>query len=81
MRREVLKARSRHPGAAVMLIGTDLPDLECRDLIRAIEPLQNAPLVLGPARDGGYWLLGLAAADRGAARAQPVPAATQCYRE
>ena len=66
MRREVLKARSRHPGAAVMLIGTDLPDLECRDLIRAIELLQNAPLVLGPAKDGGYWLFGLAAADRGA---------------
>ena len=62
MRREVLRARSAHPGAPVMLIGTDLPDLSPRDLIRAIELLQNSPLVLGPSRDGGYWLMGLGAA-------------------
>ena len=68
MRREVLRARSAHPGAPVMLIGTDLPDLSPRDLIRAIELLQNSPLVLGPSRDGGYWLMGLGAAPAGAPR-------------
>ena len=66
MRREVLRARSAHPGAPVMLIGTDLPDLSPRDLIRAIELLQNSPLVLGPSRDGGYWLMGLGAGPAGA---------------
>ena len=68
MRREVLRARSAHPGAPVMLIGTDLPDLSPRDLIRAIELLQNSPLVLGPSRDGGYWLMGLGAGPAGAPR-------------
>ena len=68
MRREVLRARSTHPGAPVMLIGTDLPDLSPRDLIRAIELLQNSPLVLGPSRDGGYWLMGLGAGPAGAPR-------------
>jgi len=68
MRREVLRARSAHPGAPVMLIGTDLPDLSPRDLIRAIELLQNSPLVLGPSQDGGYWLMGLGAATAGAPR-------------
>ena len=68
MRREVLRARSAHPGAPVMLIGTDLPDLSPRDLIRAIELLQNSQLVLGPSRDGGYWLMGLGAATAAAPR-------------
>ena len=61
MRREVLQARRSHPGAPVILIGTDLPDLAPRDLIRAVEFLHNSPLVIGPSRDGGYWLLGLSA--------------------
>ena len=50
----------------MILIGTDLPDLAPRDLIRAIELLHNSPLVIGPSRDGGYWLLGLAATVQGA---------------
>ena len=66
MRREVLRARSAHPGAPVMLIGTDLPDLSPRDLMRAMELLHDSPLVLGPSKDGGYWLLGLGAATPGA---------------
>ena len=66
MRREVLRARSAHPGAPVMLIGTDLPDLSPRDLMRAMELLHYSPLVLGPSKDGGYWLLGLGAATPGA---------------
>ena len=68
MRREVLRARSTHPDAPVMLIGTDLPDLSPRDLIRAMERLHDSPLVLGPSQDGGYWLLGLGAATPGAPR-------------
>ena len=43
----------------VIVIGTDLPALETSDLDSAAEALLRAPLVLGPARDGGYWLIGL----------------------
>lgn len=43
----------------VVLIGSDLPRLEARDLAAAFETLERRPLVLGPAADGGYWLIGL----------------------
>lgn len=43
----------------VVLIGTDLPGLECRDLTTALALLQRDRLVIGPATDGGYWLIGL----------------------
>lgn len=43
----------------VVLIGTDLPGLECRDLTKALALLQRHRLVIGPATDGGYWLIGM----------------------
>ena len=43
----------------VVLIGTDLPDLAGADLAAAFRGLDGGPLVLGPAQDGGYWLIGL----------------------
>ena len=43
----------------VVLIGTDLPDLAGADLAAAFGALEAGPLVLGPALDGGYWLIGL----------------------
>ena len=64
MRRAVLRARALHPGAPVILIGTDLPDLAPGDLIRAIDHLRASSVVIGPSRDGGYWLFGLAAKER-----------------
>lgn len=42
----------------VVLIGTDLPGLEPGDLEQAFVELNQAPVVLGPACDGGYWLIG-----------------------
>ena len=42
-----------------LVIGTDLPELNPDDLKRAIEQLQTHDLVVGPASDGGYWLLGI----------------------
>ena len=58
---EVLRARSCRPLTPVILIGTDLPDLHQQDLLTAIDRLNHSPLVLGPSRDGGYWLIGLGA--------------------
>ena len=43
----------------VVLIGSDLPGLEPGDLTQAFALLEHSPLVLGPASDGGYWLIGL----------------------
>ncbi|MEM1319702.1 MAG: DUF2064 domain-containing protein [Bacteroidota bacterium] len=44
---------------AVIAIGNDTPDL-CTDLLRQAErQLQSHPLVLGPAKDGGLYLIGL----------------------
>lgn len=46
---------------AIVLVGSDLPRLAAVDLQQAFAALQRVPLVLGPAADGGYWLIGLRA--------------------
>jgi rSAM/selenodomain-associated transferase 1 len=43
----------------VVLIGTDCPSLEGKHLIQAFEALDQSDLVLGPAKDGGYYLIGM----------------------
>ena len=57
-----LGARLARVGAPVLLIGSDCPDLTAAHLGAAAKALETAPAVLGPAGDGGYWLLGLARA-------------------
>jgi rSAM/selenodomain-associated transferase 1 len=53
-------ARACREGAQqVLLIGTDLPLLTGADLEAAFAAFSHSPLVLGPASDGGYWLIGL----------------------
>lgn len=44
-----------------IIIGTDCPGLTSDILHQAITALDNNTLVLGPAFDGGYYLIGLAA--------------------
>lgn len=43
----------------VVIVGTDCPWLEASDLEEAFEALGRSEVVIGPAEDGGYWLLGL----------------------
>lgn len=43
----------------VILIGTDCPELNAKLMFQAFEELIQHDLVLGPARDGGYYLIGL----------------------
>lgn len=43
----------------VVLVGSDLPQLELADLERALRAVRMGRAALGPSRDGGYWLLGL----------------------
>jgi rSAM/selenodomain-associated transferase 1 len=42
----------------VILIGTDVPDLQGAILDEAFESLQKKSVVIGPAFDGGYYLIG-----------------------
>jgi len=43
----------------VIIVGTDCPGLTAALLQRGFEALQFHDLVLGPAKDGGYYLIGL----------------------
>ena len=48
------------PPYPTLFIGADAPDLGPDHLRAAADALGRAPAVIGPAEDGGYWLLGLA---------------------
>ena len=43
----------------VVLIGTDFPDLPVEIIEKAANSLASKDAVIGPARDGGYYLIGL----------------------
>ncbi|MBH8555080.1 TIGR04282 family arsenosugar biosynthesis glycosyltransferase [Nostocaceae cyanobacterium CENA357] len=43
----------------VIIIGIDCPEVNCQILTKAFEQLHTCNLVLGPAIDGGYYLIGL----------------------
>ncbi len=44
---------------AVVIIGTDIPDLTAVDVTSAFSVLKQKKMALGPAKDGGYYLIGL----------------------
>jgi rSAM/selenodomain-associated transferase 1 len=46
--------------ATVVLLGTDSPTLPIPFIVQAFEELEGADIVIGPATDGGYYLIGLA---------------------
>ncbi|HEX5252643.1 MAG TPA: DUF2064 domain-containing protein [Mycobacterium sp.] len=56
-------------GLPVLQIGMDTPQVSADLLTDCAHRLLEAPAVLGPARDGGWWLLGVA-----------EPAMAQCLR-
>ena len=56
-------------GHPVLQIGMDTPQVTAELLARCARQLLHAQAVLGPARDGGWWVLGL-----------QTPAAAQCLR-
>ena len=64
MKKQVLLAQkhfqpNKRPFRSIIIIGTDLPELSVRDLTCAVAALNTNEMVLGPANDGGYWLIGL----------------------
>ena len=61
------RALARYRNVAV--IGTDCPGLTRAHIAAAFAALKRTPFTLGPARDGGFWLLG---ARSGAAAARAM---------
>ena len=49
--------RGLPPGPAV-IVGSDIPDIQSHHIWRAFCCLGEGDWVFGPARDGGYWLIG-----------------------
>jgi len=50
---------AKRAGAPSLIFGVDIPDLSPGILNAAREAVQRHDLVLGPARDGGFYLVGL----------------------
>jgi uncharacterized protein len=51
---DVLRRHSR-----AVLVGSDVPDIKAHHLSKAFHLLEKVPVVIGPAADGGYYLIGL----------------------
>ena len=46
------------PPGPVVIVGSDIPDIRARHVAEAFGALGDHDWVLGPAGDGGYWLIG-----------------------
>jgi len=49
--------------AKALLLGMDSPTLPLRYISNAFEQLEDVDVVLGPAMDGGYYLIGVSGSD------------------
>ena len=56
-----LGARLARVVPPAILLGADIPGLEARHLCEAATALAHSDVVIGPAHDGGYYLLGFTA--------------------
>lgn len=43
----------------VILIGSDIPEIQSKDILKAFDILENKDLCFGPTLDGGYYLVGM----------------------
>jgi rSAM/selenodomain-associated transferase 2/rSAM/selenodomain-associated transferase 1 len=57
--RNALQAALDRGDRPVVLVGTDIPAMTAEHLETAFRALNRHDLVLGPSRDGGYWLIGM----------------------
>ena len=48
-----------HGTGPVVLIGSDIPGVGRDHIAHAFTALRTSPSVIGPAKDGGFWLVGL----------------------
>jgi rSAM/selenodomain-associated transferase 1 len=59
--RRLQAALRAHASGPVMIIGTDCPDATAGQIAKALKVLPRHGAVLGPALDGGFWLIALSA--------------------
>lgn len=55
----VIEGEFRRGAGKVIVVGADCPRLHERHLVEAEDALERRDLVFGPARDGGYYLVGM----------------------
>ena len=41
------------------IIGSDIPSVKAENISRAFDVLNESDIVIGPSKDGGYWLIGM----------------------
>ena len=76
--RVLRRALETHPFA--IAIGTDIPGLPLSRLDDAREALRTADAVIGPADDGGFYLIGVSACPQGLLETVPWSASDTCAR-
>ena len=42
-----------------IIIGSDIPNITSKIIIKAWKKLSSSQIVFGPSEDGGFWLIGL----------------------
>jgi len=57
--RRMMRALAGAVPAAAVVIGADIPDATADRVAAALRLLARSDVVFGPARDGGYWLVGI----------------------
>ena len=57
--RRMQRLFERLPPGPVIIVGSDIPAIHPSHIAHAFQLLGRADAVLGPARDGGYWLIGM----------------------
>ncbi len=57
--RRMARAMAAMPPGPVAVIGADVPGISPARVVAALQLLRDAPAVIGPAEDGGYWLIAL----------------------
>lgn len=62
---KLTRVSRRFPVGRLVIIGSDTPTVTRADIAAAFDALRSHDAVVGPARDGGYWLIGLRRAPRG----------------
>lgn len=57
--RRMQRLFARLPPGPILIVGSDIPSISPAHIAEAFRLLGRADAVLGPAPDGGYWLVGL----------------------
>ncbi|MGH6719377.1 MAG: TIGR04282 family arsenosugar biosynthesis glycosyltransferase [Alphaproteobacteria bacterium] len=56
--RRMARALDRAPPGPAVVVGSDIPELRARHVAAAFQALRRSDVVVGPAGDGGFWLIG-----------------------